>query len=281
MSLTLCQVSTQELIIKQWTHVQAELATFTFPQIGSISSFSKISGASIGEISTAAADGLANHGPFSDAAAYFTAISQAKLSNAGQKSSPDKNDDFATLGVFVFLDIIRNTDLFKSPESGEPFYFNHMDMGTQNILVDDHFNFLAVIDWEFAQTAPWQVNHYPMPFPLTSSDATIDEILKDPDHIAHDNISRQTAAQKLYRGKFQAAERELEKQGRPLLKSIADLLDREASRIYACFEDLGGFGNVDKELTYEMVRLAYGFDPGAIKHYLAKLKASVLQSRIA
>ncbi|GKU11974.1 unnamed protein product, partial [Fusarium langsethiae] len=31
-----------------------------------------------------------------------------------------------------------------------------MDLGTQNVLVDDDLNFLAVIDWEFAQTAPWQ-----------------------------------------------------------------------------------------------------------------------------
>jgi len=42
-----------------------------------------------------------------------------------------------------------------------PFHFNHMDMGIQNILVDDDFNFVAVIDWELAQTAPWEVNHYP------------------------------------------------------------------------------------------------------------------------
>lgn len=61
-----------------------------------------------------------------------------------------------------------------------------MDLGTQNILIDEAFNFLAIIDWEFAQTAPWQVNHYPMPFPLTSSD--IDDILKDPEHMAFGNV---------------------------------------------------------------------------------------------
>jgi hypothetical protein len=57
-----------------------------------------------------------------------------------------------------------------------------MDLGTQNILVDDRFNFRAIIDWEFAQTAPWQVNHYPMTFPLLESDTKIQGILQDPNH---------------------------------------------------------------------------------------------------
>jgi aminoglycoside phosphotransferase (APT) family kinase protein len=36
----------------------------------------------------------------------------------------------------------------------EQFPLSHMDLGTQNIIVDNDFNFLAIIDWEFAQTAP-------------------------------------------------------------------------------------------------------------------------------
>lgn len=275
MSITLGQVSTQEHIITQWTRVQAELATFTSPKIGSISSFSNTSGAIIGELSTAPADGLANYGPFSGTTAYFTAIGQAKLAklrNACQNSSSGENDGFATLGALVFLDTLQNTELFSSPDSGEPFHFNHMDMGTQNILVDDNFNFLAVIDWEFAQTAPWEVNHYPMSF---HSDPEVEEILKNPNHIAHNTVSKRKAAQELYPKKFLDAECELEKKGRPLRRSIAHVLDGEASRIYACFEDLGGFSGMDKELTHEMVQLAYGLDPGATEQYLEQLKASV------
>ncbi|KAF7879575.1 hypothetical protein EAF04_000770 [Stromatinia cepivora] len=48
------------------TSVQAELATFTFPQIGSISHFSKYAGATIGKLSTAVAEGLSNEGPSKD-----------------------------------------------------------------------------------------------------------------------------------------------------------------------------------------------------------------------
>jgi hypothetical protein len=32
---------------------------------------------------------------------------------------------------------------------------------------------LGIIDWEFTQTALWQVNHYPMPFPLVGPDENI------------------------------------------------------------------------------------------------------------
>lgn len=138
----------------------------------------------IGELSTTPADGLANHGPFSDAAAYFTTIGQARFRNAC-KNSP--SDESVRLGAFVFLDIVQNTDLFTSPDSREHFHFSRMDMGTQNIVVDE-FNFLAIIDVEFAQTAPWQANHYPMPFPLLSSDVEIDEILKDPNQIVYKNM---------------------------------------------------------------------------------------------
>lgn len=206
---------------------------------------------------------------------YFTAIGQAKLRSARRSPAAGENNEFSMLGAFVFLDILQETDLFKSSNGGEPFHFNHMDMGVQNILVDDRFNLIAVIDWEFAQTAPWQVNYYPRPIRLSSSDASRDEILKDPTHIAHKNVSKHLAAQNLYRQKFEDAELELEKKGRPLGRSIAHLLDGEASRIYACLEDLGEMDDLDKELTYQMVWLAYGFDLEKTEQYFEKLKASV------
>ena len=122
MLIILGQISTQEHIISQWTYIQAELATFTFPQIGSISYVSETGSAVIGELSTAPADGLANCGPFSDAAIYFTAVGEARFRNAC-KNSP--SDESFRLGAFVFLDIVQNTDLFTSPDSGEVFHFNH------------------------------------------------------------------------------------------------------------------------------------------------------------
>lgn len=142
-------------------------------------------------------------------------------------------------------------------------------------FVDQDFNFLAIIDWEFAQTAPWEVNHYPMPFPLISADAKIDCILKNPDHIAHRNVSRQVAARKMYRQKFRDAQQALESRGRSLQKSIADMLDGAASRIYAILEKFGVFEGMEEELTYEMARLAYGFNREEAKKYLNEMEAKM------
>lgn len=195
------QIPTQEHIITQWTSIQAELATFTLPQVGSISHFSEDAGAIIGKLSTAGAEGLSDEGPFTEAWDYFAAVAEAKFYQACKSDiANDGGNIFTRLGPSVFEDIVHNTALFKT--GGGPFHFNHMDMGTQNILVDQDFNFLAIIDWEFAQTAPWEVNHYPMPFPLISADAKINYILQNPDHIAHRNVSRQVAARKMYRQKF-------------------------------------------------------------------------------
>jgi hypothetical protein len=73
------QISTQEHIITQWTSVQAELATFTSPQIGSISHFTKDTGATIGKLSTAVAEGLSREGPFTEAWDYFDTIADAEF----------------------------------------------------------------------------------------------------------------------------------------------------------------------------------------------------------
>lgn len=61
--------------------------------------------------------------------------------------------------IFVSADIVRDTELFRNADASSLSSFtgfppNHTDLGTQNILVDEDFNFLAGIDWEFAQTAP-------------------------------------------------------------------------------------------------------------------------------
>ncbi|KAF1962555.1 hypothetical protein CC80DRAFT_531399 [Byssothecium circinans] len=268
-------IHTQEHIISQWISIQAELATFSFPQIGSISHFSKDGNGvvTIGPLAAAAAESFPSGGPFATSEQYFAAVGEARHTSArkdvSESDEPDESDKFCVVGTYVFCDIVATTELFKDGETS--FHLNHMDMGTQNILVDDEFNFLAVIDWEFAQTAPIQVNHFPMPFPLISSTALIQEILKDPEHLAFRNISRQTAAQELYWQKFQDAERSLAEQGRPVIPSIADRLRGPASRIYSILEKLDGFPDTEK-LTYEMVRLAFGFEDDEAKEYIERME---------
>ncbi|KAI0509158.1 hypothetical protein F5B22DRAFT_617901 [Xylaria bambusicola] len=256
----ICNLDTkiQERIIAQWTRVQAELATLAYPQIGSISSISESKEPIIGKLATASAGGLRDLGPFSREVDYFTALGNAAA-----------NDPATRLGAFVFLDIVKTTDLFGSTCTDGSFPLNHMDLGTQNILVDKEFNFIAIIDWEFAQTAPWQVIHYPMPFPLLGP---VEDILYDPSHIAYKNVFRQHAAREIYKEKFRDVEGELKTSGRPLGGSFAATLDSPASRIYACFTNLGRILTADTNLMYEMARLAFGLNPQGAEEYVEKIK---------
>lgn len=104
------QIPTQEPIITQWTSIQAELATFTFPQVGSISHFSEGAGAIIGKLSTAGAEGPSDEGPFTEAWDYFAALAEAKFYQACKSDiAKDGDNIFTRLGPFVFEDILHNT----------------------------------------------------------------------------------------------------------------------------------------------------------------------------
>lgn len=128
--------------------------TLAYPLIGSITAIDDSGEPIIGKLSMAAADGVIPEGPFSTAIEYFTAIGEAALRRieidlADGNTSQD-SIKFSKIGAFAFLDIIQKTDLFQDIDN--VFHLNPMDIGTQNIIVDDDLNFLGIIDWEFAQT---------------------------------------------------------------------------------------------------------------------------------
>jgi len=250
--------------------IQTELATLVYPKIGSISSISETGEPIIGRLS-ASSHGVVHHGPFSSAAEYFTSIATAGVTQMPRQDAIT----FARLGAFTFLDIVHETKLFNTNETC--FSLNHMDLGTQNILVDDSFHFLAIIDWEFAQTAPWEVNHFPMPFPLVWSDEKINTALTDPDHRAHRAISQQVATRQIYIRKFQDAERMIQESGRRIRKSFPNVLNSAASRIYACYERIGS-SNGDEDLVREMVQLAFGFDRERTCEYLKGIEDKIRQA---
>jgi hypothetical protein len=70
-------------------------------------------------------------------------------------------------------------------------------------------------------------------------------------------------------------EQALKSRGRSSQKSIADVLDGAVSKIYAILEKFGVFEGMEEELTYEMVRLAYGFDREEVKKYLNEMEAKM------
>ncbi|KAL6891163.1 hypothetical protein HDV57DRAFT_513613 [Trichoderma longibrachiatum] len=277
-------ISTQEHIFAQWTTFQAELAALTFPKIGSISHFSPETGPVIGPMATSWLEHLPNPGPFDSAWDYFAAVAEGFVAEALQSRSSAESESetgsesesengcsrFATLGPLVFRSVVHDTDIYKSNQG--PFPFIHMDMGIQNLLVDDDYNLIAVIDWEFAQSAPWEVFHYPVPLAITTSDTKTAERLHDTEHLAHRNASRQVAARLLYKQEFQEAERRLEEKGSALECSIADVLEGKASRIYGLVEKISSFTGMEEELTYEIVRLGYGLTGSEAEQLIVKIE---------
>jgi hypothetical protein len=130
---------------------------------------------------------------------------------------------------------VQNTTLFEDGSSERQFPLNHMDLGTQNILVDDRFSFRAIIDCEFAQTAPWQVNHYPMPFPLVGSDT---ETQRHPSGsqspCASERVAVRVCSKVIHQEVSRRRSRTTENRAIPR-KLIAEDLDSPASRMYASF----------------------------------------------
>lgn len=252
----------------QWANTQVQLATLSSSKIGAISSISPSGEPIIGKLASATVEGLDDAGLFSTTEEYFTAI---------VNSAVHKVD--ANQGVFVFRDIVDRTSLFHdSPDdnSGNDrgFPLNHMDLGTQNILVDEELNFLVIIDWEFAQMAPWQVNHFPMPFPLLWSNAKLNSIRRNPDHVAYRNISRQDTARGMYCQAFLEAEKEVRERARPLGWSFSEALNSPASKTYACFNSLGRNPQDDADLIRVMVQLAFGLDGERAEEYLRDIERS-------
>ncbi|CAK7264309.1 hypothetical protein SEPCBS119000_000922 [Sporothrix epigloea] len=263
--------STQEHIMSQWTQMQTEIATISLPGIGSIAGLSPEGEPILGRLASAKAEGLLEEGPFETSVAFFRAVADAAVRRVAPANAASPTISWADLGRLVFSDIVQNTVLYA--DNCDKFPLNHMDLGTQNILVDDDFNFLAAIDWEFAQTAPWAVNYYPMPFPLRQSDAALERILNDPEHIGNRNFTLRNRSQKLYVSKFREAEAALKLAGRGLAGSFAAVLDGAPSRIHACFTNLENQPQDDEDLVREMVRLAFGCEGTTADKYLDAVRA--------
>ncbi|KAG8673685.1 hypothetical protein FPOAC2_07142 [Fusarium poae] len=248
----------QEQLITQWTAVQAMLATVTSSQIGSICDVTESGEPVIGRISSAAMNNMFPQGPFQNAAEYFTALAMGVLRESSEYDGIQEQPELLTLGAIVFLDIVRNTPLF---ESHGPYHLNHMDLHVGNILVDDDLNFMAIIDWEFAQTAPWQVTSYPRLFQLRPSDDTLEKVLNDPKHIRYKDAKLQDDARQLYSEKFDEAAAKYGGGSNPY-GSYTEVLNGAASRIYEAFMELGHVPEQDQHLIDEMVLLAFGVDDG-------------------
>lgn len=237
--------------------------------IGSISEFSESDGATIGKLSYAEMDSLVTPGPFESVVDYYTAMIDTKCHSLRNKEVHKS----LQLAYYVYRDIVQNSSVFKE-FNGPPFPFNHMDLDTHNFLVDEAYNIIAVIDWEFAQSAPWHEHTYPILFaPFGNVFGQSDEaILCLPAQVRCGNVSLQEVTRQLYKKGFDDAERELHTHGRDIRVSISTLLDSKGARIKTL---AGILEHIDlmyvERCTLEMIRIAYEIDERDSEKYLRSM----------
>ena len=113
-----------------------------------------------------------------------------------------------------------------------PFPLCHPDFGHQNIIVDDDYQIISVIDWEEASTVPWETLQYPLYF------GHIPIVLQPPwlftksGSIKYDHIKEQPAKREFYLSLLRAVEAEMN-----LTTSLSDVLGDEAGQDLATLID--------------------------------------------
>ncbi|CAF9925755.1 hypothetical protein IMSHALPRED_006780 [Imshaugia aleurites] len=140
---------------------QAEISSITFPKIGSI-----IQGPN-GTYDVGPLPKLG--GPFATTTKYLKAWAKhARFYGGtdGLKESCGPYGDEILQRVLAFPQKISElTGKIALRENG-PFPLIHPDFFHSNIIADDNWKPLGVIDWEYAQSAPWETVEFPLTFSL-------------------------------------------------------------------------------------------------------------------
>ena len=163
-------------------------------------------------------------GPFSTATEYFKAWAKSAkfvlpLDEVREICGESFEETAAQIANFP-LRVEQLASKIAIRDQG-PFPFFHADYGHHNIVVDDTYNVLGVIDWEHACSIPWESIYFPWTLSVVPAPMVPDNY--DDDGIAKDCDTRAIIdAQKKYINAVQEVER---KKGLPPLLS-ATLADR-------------------------------------------------------
>lgn len=104
-------------------------------------------------------------GPFETAREYFVAWARNVQFPSGEDAirsqvPPDLADDLI-LSIRQFPSQFE-TALNRLSLSCGPFPLHHPDFHHSNVIIDDTYNILSIIDWEGAGTVPWEFVQFPM-----------------------------------------------------------------------------------------------------------------------
>ena len=136
---------------------QVEISSITFPKIGSL--IRKPDGTyDVGPL-------LKLGGPFSTATDYLQAWAKCTPfygGTNGLKEMCGVYGDEILSGVLGFPQRVSELAGRIAVRDHGPFPLIHPDFFHSNIIVDDNWKVLGVIDWEYAQSAPWEIVEFPL-----------------------------------------------------------------------------------------------------------------------
>lgn len=108
-------------------------------------------------------------GPFDTAAEFFKAWStnaQFGLSHDKLQEAAGPFAEEVSASASSFKKLLHDSAAGLSIRNEGPFPLCHGDFGHNNVVFDDHYRLLGVIDWEGAFAGPWEISGE---FPLTLS----------------------------------------------------------------------------------------------------------------
>jgi aminoglycoside phosphotransferase (APT) family kinase protein len=131
-----CTFDQRLKLIRNMANIINELATLTFPTIGQLRCIND--GIEVGRLVTRRGEIVE---AFSTSASYYRR--RAGLIE-GQKPA-DEETKLAIEAAMILAERSVNTG---------PFPLKHPDLSFQNVLVDENFDVVAILDWSFASTVP-------------------------------------------------------------------------------------------------------------------------------
>ena len=82
-----------------------------------------------------------------------------------KESCPERFDEIST-SITDFPARLKKLAVTIPLLNNGPFPLCHPDFGHQNIIVDENYNILGVIDWEDALCVPWEVVNFSLEFSI-------------------------------------------------------------------------------------------------------------------
>jgi hypothetical protein len=130
---------------EQMAQIQATLASFRFPQIGSLYYIQETDDFYIGpELQT-------GKGPWRSSAEYYDDLANYLLKSASS------HEELKQSQAYMLPAILRHLMRIHGEEPTGPFRLTNRDFGAHNILVNEDFEIVGVIDFDGVMAAPLEV----------------------------------------------------------------------------------------------------------------------------